>query len=52
MEAEAQANDPEVEALEEKAEVVAEITEEQKLLDILDQQVKHSGITPQLLNTA
>ena len=33
MEAQAQANDPEVEAQEQKAEAVAEITEEQKLLD-------------------
>ena len=49
MEAQAPANDPEVEAQEQEAEVVAEITEEQKLLDILDRQVKHSGITPGLL---
>jgi len=49
METEAQADDPEVEVLEQKSEAVAEITEEQHLLDDFDQQVKHSGITPQLL---
>ena len=49
MEGQAQANDPEVEAQEQEAEVVAEITEKQQLLDIFDQQVKQSGLTPELL---